>query len=306
MRIFLTGGRGMVGRNFREHPSAAAHEILAPTSEELDLLDANAVEAWIKNHRPDMVVHTAGWVGGILANTQNPVRFLLDNIDMGCNVVRAAHRAGVEKLINLGSSCMYPRNISYPLTEDMILTGELEPTNEGYALAKIAVAKLCEYISRQFPDFAYKTLIPCNIFGRFDHFDPVRSHLIPAIIRKVHEAKVRGHADVEIWGDGTVRREFMYGGDLADAMAEAVERFDSLPPMMNVGLGYDYTVNEYYQAIADSLGFRGQFVYDLTKPVGTTHKLVSVQKQEEWGWKPTHDLASGIRQTYDYFLSIAA
>lgn len=303
MRILLTGAAGMVGRNVAEHPAMADHELLAPRRQQLDLSDAVAVSAYLRDHPVDMVIHAAGKVGGIQANMREPVGFLVDNLDIGRNVIGAARQAGVTRLLNLSSSCMYPRNRMEPLTEDMVLTGELEPTNEGYALAKIVALRLCEYISKQNPEFQYKTLIPCNLYGRFDKFDPSHSHLIPAIIHKVHLAKTQGLDAVEIWGDGTARREFMYAGDLADAILNAVDRFDSLPQVMNIGLGHDHTINEYYEAAARVMGYRGAFVHDTTKPVGMARKLVSVERQSEWGWTARHDLATGIAKTYEYYLA---
>lgn len=305
MLVLLTGGRGMVGRNFLEHPAVTAYNVLAPSSDELDLLDYSAVDAWLQDHRPDLIIHAAGRVGGIQANTADPTRFLLENLDMGRNIVWSAHNNGVKRLINLGSSCMYPRNAINPLKEHMILTGELEPTNEGYALAKIAVARLCEYITRQFSDFSYKTLIPCNIYGRYDSFCTAKSHLLPAIIRKIFEAKSSGSDNVEIWGDGMARREFMYAGDLASALIAAIGRFDSLPQNMNVGLGYDHTINEYYRAVADVVGYKGGFVHDLSKPVGMARKLVSVEQQKNWGWQAQCDLATGIKLSYDYYMGLS-
>ena len=302
LRILLTGGGGMVGRNLLEHPSIGEFEVLAPRSSELDLCDFDAVQAYLRKHQSDMVIHAAGKVGGIQANMREPVGFLMDNLDMGRNIVWAAHQAGIKRLINLGSSCMYPRNHSEPLREEMVLKGELEPTNEGYALAKVVTARLCEYIMREDASFQYKTLIPCNLYGRHDKFDPVHSHLIPAIIHKVYQAKQAGQTSVEIWGDGTARREFMYAGDLADAVLRAIKEFDSLPVLMNVGLGYDYTINEYYQAAADVMGYTGGFVHDLSKPVGMARKLVSVDRQQAWGWNAQSDLRSGIEKTYDFYL----
>ena len=302
MRIMLTGGHGMVGRNFVEHPAARCHEILAPSRSELDLRDFNAVYRYIEKNAPDYVVHAAGRVGGIMANISEPVNFLIDNLDIGRNVVLASRKAGVKRLLNLGSSCMYPRNAPNPLREEMILTGGLEPTNEGYALAKIVVAKLCDYISREDASFQYKTLIPCNIYGRHDTFDPIHSHMIPAAIRKIHEAKLRGAAEVQIWGSGNARREFMYAGDLADCMWRAVERFDTLPPLLNVGVGTDLTVLDYYKAIAHVVGYAGTFVCDITKPEGMMQKLVSVEKLKQWGWSPTTTLEEGLTKTYQFYL----
>lgn len=301
-KILLTGGGGMVGRNLLEHPAIGEFDILAPRSSELDLRDFGAVQAYLQKNQPDMVVHAAGKVGGIQANMREPVGFLMDNLDMGRNIVWAAHQAGVKRLINLGSSCMYPRNHSEPLVEELVLKGELEPTNEGYALAKVVTARLCDYITREDGSFQYKTLIPCNIYGRYDKFDPAHSHLVPAIIHKVHQAKQGGQDTVEIWGDGTARREFMYAGDLADAVLRAITNFDTLPAYMNVGLGHDHTINDYYQAAAEVMGYTGGFVHDLGKPVGMARKLVSVARQQAWGWSARHALRDGIEKTYNYYL----
>jgi GDP-L-fucose synthase len=302
MRILLTGSGGMVGRNVLDHRLIGDFDMLAPRSSELDLRDFQAVHAYLEKHRPGLIIHAAGKVGGIQANIREPVGFLMDNLDMGRNIVWAAHQAGVKKLINLGSSCMYPRNHSEPLVEEMVLKGELEPTNEGYALAKVTTARLCEYIMREDPTFQYKTLIPCNIYGRFDKFDPAHSHLVPAIIHKIHQAKANGEQAVEIWGDGNARREFMYGGDLADAIVRAINTFDSLPATMNVGLGHDYTINQYYEAAAAVMGYTGGFQHDLSKPVGMARKLVSVERQQAWGWTAQHDLREGVEKTYRYYL----
>ncbi len=303
LRILLTGGGGMVGQNLLEHPAIGEFDVLAPRSGELDLRDFNAVQAYLRAHQPDMVIHAAGKVGGIQANMREPVGFLLENLDMGRNIVWAARQAGIKRLLNLGSSCMYPRNHNEPLREELVLKGELEPTNEGYALAKVVTARLCEYIMREDASYQYKTLIPCNLYGRHDKFDPAHSHLIPAIIHKIHQAKQSGQPTVDIWGDGTARREFMYAGDLADAMVRALKEFDSLPSMMNVGLGYDYTINEYYQAAAAVMGYTGSFVHDLSKPVGMARKLVSVGRQQAWGWMARSDLREGIERTYKYYLT---
>lgn len=302
MRIFLTGSRGMVGRNVLEHPRATEHEWLSPSRNELDLCDFSAVRAYLDQHRPDYVIHAAGRVGGIQANIQYPVDFLIENLDMGRNVVLAAKEVGIPRLINLGSSCMYPREGENPLSEKQILTGELEPTNEGYALAKIAVARLCQYINQQYQGFAYKTLIPCNLYGRHDKFDPAASHLVPAVIQKIHDACLSQQDSVEIWGDGQARREFMYAGDLADCIFDALDRFDRLPDVANVGLGYDYSINEYYQTVAEMIGFKGEFWHNLDRPVGMRRKLVDTHLLKEWGWQAKTSLAEGIEKTYQFYL----
>lgn len=302
MRILVTGGGGMVGRNLLEHSSIGNFDVIAPRRSELDLLDFPALQAYLQANKPDMVIHAAGKVGGIQANIREPSDFLLANLDMGRNIVWASRQAGIKRLINLGSSCMYPRIHSEPLKEEMVLKGELEPTNEGYALAKVVTARLCDYIMREDASYQYKTLIPCNVYGRYDKFDPDHSHLLPAIIHKVHQAKQSGKDLVEIWGDGTARREFMYAGDLSDAIARAISNFDTLPNYMNVGLGHDHTINEYYQAVADVTGYAGIFQHNLDKPVGMARKLVSIALQKKWGWSATHELREGIEKTYDYYL----
>lgn len=301
-KVLLTGARGMVGKNVLEHTSSAKWQFLTPSSKELDLTVYADVDTYIAAHKPDFIIHAAGRVGGIQANIAAPVDFLVDNLDMGRNVVMAAHRNNIKRLINLSSSCMYPRNVSTKLTEDMILSGELEPTNEGYALAKITTMRLCQYVAKQNPDFQYKTLIPCNLYGRHDKFSPQHSHLIPAIIHKTHQAMMNNEPEVEIWGDGTARREFMYAGDLADALIRALEHFDTAPSLMNIGLGHDYTINEYYQAVADVIGYRGNFVHNLDKPVGMARKLVDTQKQSSWGWSATTTLNEGIKKSYEFYL----
>lgn len=302
MRIFLTGGNGLVGRNLLEHPWCKELEVLAPSRKEVDLLDYRAVHSYLAANRPDLVIHAAGTVGGIQANMREPVRFLLENLDMGRNVVWGARQAGVKRLINLGSSCMYPREAENPLREEYVLGGPLEPTNEGYALAKITVARLCEYIGREDSEYRYRTLIPCNLYGRWDKFDPTHSHLIAAVIEKVHRAMISGDETVEIWGDGTARREFMYAGDLADCIMEGARRFDELPPLMNVGPGEDHAINDYYQAVADVIGFKGRFVHDLDRPVGMKQKVVAVDRLAAWGWRPGTTLHEGIAKTYRYYL----
>jgi GDP-L-fucose synthase len=302
MRVLITGGSGMVGRNLLEHAGAKNHEVLAPISAQLNLKDSYAVSAYLEEYRPDIIVHSAGKVGGIQANLSHPVAFLLDNLDMGRNLVATAHQAGITRLLNLGSSCMYPRTAPNPLTEDAVLKGELEPTNEGYALAKIAVARLCQYINREFSDFQYKTLIPCNLYGRYDKFDPGHSHLVAAIIDKLHQAGRQGVTRVDIWGDGTARREFMYAGDLADCIWRAVDDFESLPDCMNVGMGSDLTVNDYYQVAAEVIGYQGTFVHDPSKPVGMKQKLVDTRRADEWGWKARTTLREGLRLTYQHYL----
>ena len=304
MRLLLTGGSGMVGRNFLEHPDSSSFDVLSPTSSQLNLLDYNAVENYLLQNKPDIIIHAAGRVGGIQANIRQPVKFLLENLDMGRNVVWAARKAGIKKVINLGSSCMYPRDALNPLKEELVLKGELEPTNEGYALAKITTARLCQYITSEDSNYQYKTLIPCNLYGRWDKFDPTHAHLIPAVIHKIHEAKAQGQNTVTIWGDGTARREFMSATDFASCLIRAVNHFETLPAMMNVGIGRDYTIDEYYKAIAEIVGYKGSFVHDTSKPAGMKQKVVDISKQIVWEWQAKTSLREGITETYKFFLRI--
>ena len=301
--ILLIGSGGMVGQNLLEHPDISSYDILSPRSNELDLRDFEKVENYLLKYKPEMIIHAAGKIGGIQANLREPVSFLVDNLDMGRNVVMGAYKSGIKKLINIGSSCMYPANISEPLTEDMLLSGRLEETNEGYSIAKLATARLCEYVSREDSSFNYKTIIPCNLYGKFDKFKVDCSHLVAAVIHKVHQAKKDDANEVEVWGDGMARREFMYAGDLADALIWSINQFDELPKYMNIGLGVDMTINEYYKEVAKVIGYTGNFAHDETKPVGMIRKLVNTDLQTKLGWQPKTSLEVGLQKTYEFYLN---
>lgn len=303
MKILLTGANGMVGRNILEVSKLYEHEFFTPSSTELNLLDAQSVKQYITEHNPDMVIHAAGIVGGIQANIAKPVKFLVENMQMGLNILTASNACHIKKFLNLSSSCMYPRDAINPLSEDLILKGELEPTNEGYALAKVASTRLCEYMSTENKTLLYKTIIPCNLYGRFDKFDPNHSHMIPAVIRKINEAKINNVAEIDIWGDGEARREFMYAEDLAHFVFYAINNFDQMPQNLNIGLGTDYSINEYYQTIAKVVGYTGKFKHDLTKPVGMKQKLIDDKKLKEFGWHYKIGLEAGIQKTYKFYLS---
>jgi GDP-L-fucose synthase len=301
MKILLTGSNGMVGKNILEHQAASGFDFLTPSSKALNLLDFAAVENYILQHRPDFVIHAAGLVGGIQANIANPVNFLVNNLDMGRNIIMACRNNRIKNFINLASSCMYPRHAENPLGEELILQGELEPTNEGYALAKIISTRLCEYIHREDAFFQYKTVIPSNIYGRHDKFSPQHSHMVPAVIKKIHDAKANNEKKLDIWGDGTARREFMYAGDLADFIFYAINHFENMPQNINVGLGYDYSISDYYLAIAKVVGYEGDFSYDLSKPVGMKQKLIDDSKLKAFGWKHNTNLEEGLKKTYEFF-----
>lgn len=302
--ILITGSTGMVGRNASEMLTEMGYSVLAPTRKELDLIDFTKVERYFKSNKIDVVIHAAGLVGGIQANIEKPYSFLSINAQIALNVINASIECRIEQLINLGSSCMYPKDFQDELTEDLILTGPLETTNEGYAIAKIMASKLCDYAQSEF-GLSYKTLIPCNLYGKHDNFHPNRSHMIPAVIRKVHEAS-KTNATVEIWGTGEARREFMFVEDLIDFIIWSLENYDEVPNLINVGLGFDFSITEYYQSISDIIGFKGEFTHDLTKPEGMKRKLCSIHKQNHLGWKPKHSLEDGLEKTYQYYLKYHA
>lgn len=302
-KILVTGSNGMVGKNIVNFPQSKNYKLLTPTREELNLLDKNQLSLYIKKNSPDIVIHTAGIVGGIQANIKNPMKYLVENTLMGINIITASKEAKIKKLINLSSSCMYPRNAKKPLKESLILRGELEPTNEGYALAKITATRLCEYINKENKNYQYKTIIPCNLYGEYDKFDPEHSHMLPAVIKKIHEAKVNQIESVVIWGDGEARREFMYAEDLADFIYFSIENYDNLPQNINVGLGHDYSINEYYQTIANVIGYKGCFIHDLSKPVGMKQKLMDISLLNSYGWKYKTELKEGIKKTYEFYKS---
>jgi len=292
----------MVGRNFIENKGSKNYHLIAPTRKELNLLEFEKVSSFISKNRIDLIIHAAGRVGGIQANNREPLLFLQDNAEMGKNIVFAAKKQNVKYLINLSSSCVYPKNMEIPLEEDLILTGPLEPTNEGYAIAKIFVQKLCTYINKENIDLKYKTIIPCNLYGKYDDFSLDSGHLLPNIINKIYNAKLNNLDKVIIWGNGSVRREFMYVGDLVDFLYYSIENFFEMPEIMNVGVGKDYSVLDYYKIVAKNFGWNGSFDFDISKPVGQKQKLVSVKKLTKFGWKSKVSLKKGIDETIKYYL----
>ena len=294
MKILVTGAAGMVGRNLLADPRARRHDILAPSRSVLDLTDSVACEAFLMREKPHLVIHLAAVVGGLQAHIEAPATFLADNLAIGLNLLGAARRAAIPQLINLGSSCMYPRDREGALTEDQLLTGPLEPTNEGYALAKLAAWKLTLAFGREAPGRLWRTLIPPNLYGPHDRFGPERSHLVAAAIKKIDDALRSEAGEVEIWGDGTARREFMFAGDLADFIWRFHDRLEELPETLNVGVGVDATVADYYRAVAAASGYRGAFRHDVGRPVGMTRKLLDVAGQTRLGWRPATSLMEGI------------
>ncbi|MGE7752394.1 GDP-L-fucose synthase family protein [Lysinibacillus fusiformis] len=304
MKVLITGASGMVGRNLVSILSKKKYHLLTPPRSQLNLLDYSNIENYLLMEKPDFIIHAAGRVGGIQANISAPLEFYLENLEMGKNLIVAARKAGILRVLNLSSSCIYPPDRENSLVETDLLSGGLEKTNEGYALAKLSIIKLCEYLSLQDKKFEYKTIIPCNLYGRYDKFDESVSHMIPAVIKKIHNAKMQKLNEVEIWGDGTVRREFMYVEDLARLIEKCILEYDNLPQLMNIGLGYDYSINDYYQIIAEIIGYDGEFKYVLDKPVGMKRKLLNVNRMKSFDWVANTTLEDGIRKTYQYFLEL--
>lgn len=302
-KILITGSTGMVGKNVTERFENSSYNLITPSRSELDLCIKKNVEDFIHQTKPDLIIHCAGRVGGIQANMNNHIEAFIENFDMGRNLVMAAYKNNIKNFLNIASSCVYPKNIKGLLKEEMILQGLLEPTNEGYALGKIGVLKLCQYIDNQSENFKYKTLIPCNLYGKYDSFNPEKSHLIPAIIRKIDLAISNNSNQVEIWGDGSARREFMYTEDLADFICQAIKRFEDIPNIINIGLGFDYSIDEYYKFTAEVLNYRGKFIYDKSKPEGMKKKTTDITLQKKFGWNANTSLLEGLKKTYQYYLN---
>lgn len=276
--------------------------VIGVTRNDLDLRDLEAVGELVAKIKPELVVHSAAMVGGIQANVNSPFEFLIDNVRMDSGVIQSCVVAGVENFLYLGSSCMYPKNYRQPLVESDIMAAPLEPTNEAYALAKIAGSKLCAYASNSF-GLNYRTIVPSNLYGPGDNFSPFSSHLLASVIRKVHVAKHSGSENIEVWGSGSVRREFTYVGDLVDWVTSLQGNLAALPQVLNVGTGIDHTVDEYYKEAMKVIGYRVPLIHDLSKPDGNQAKLMdSSQARINYGWNPTTLLPEGIEKTYRWFL----
>jgi GDP-L-fucose synthase len=298
--IFVTGHRGMVGSAIvRRLQAGGYHNLLLRTHAELDLLDQRAVFEFLAEYKPDFIFIAAAKVGGIQANDQYRADFLYQNLVIETNLIHGAHLAGVQRLMFLGSSCIYPRDCPQPIKEEYLLSGPLEATNEPYAIAKIAGVKLCESYQRQYGR-QYVSVMPTNLYGPNDNYDLATSHVLPALIRKAHEAKVRGDAEYVVWGSGTPRREFLYVDDLADACVFLMEMgYDG--PLLNVGTGEDVTIGQLAQTVMDLVGFGGRIVYDRSKPDGTPRKLLDVSRMSSLGWHARTGLREGIVRSHADF-----
>jgi GDP-L-fucose synthase len=303
-RVWVAGHRGLVGSALVRRLAQEDCEILTAGHDSLDLRSPEQVDLWLKNVRPQAVFVAAAKVGGIHANDTQPATFLYDNLMIEANVIEAAYRHGVEKLVFLGSSCIYPRLAPQPIPESALLTGALEPTNEWYAIAKIAGLKLCQAYRRQYgSDFI--SLMPTNLYGPGDNFDLLQSHVVPALIAKAHEAKVSGAASLPVWGSGAPLREFLHVDDAADGIVHAMQHYSGEAPL-NLGSGQEISIGDLARLVCRVTGFTGKIAFDIAKPDGTPRKVVDTSGLNALGWRPSIDLETGLRQTYRWYLDLLA
>lgn len=298
-RVWVAGHRGMVGGATVRRLKSEGCEVITAGRETVDLKRQAEVEAFLSDARPDAIIMAAAKVGGILANDTRPAEFLYDNIMIEANIIAAAHENDVQKFLFLGSSCIYPKFAAQPISEDSLLTGPLEPTNEWYAIAKIAGIKLAQAYRKQYGR-DYISAMPTNLYGPGDNFDLRSSHVMPAIIRKAHEAKIHGAQHITVWGTGQPRREFLHADDCADALVFLLKNYSG-DEHVNVGSGEDITILELTQLVCDVVEFRGEIIHDLTKPDGTPRKLMDANKLRSMGWAPAIALRNGIEETYSWF-----
>jgi GDP-L-fucose synthase len=300
-RVFVAGHRGMVGSAIVRRLGREDCKVLTVSRAEVDLRRQQPVEDWLKAERPDVVIIAAATVGGILANSQRPAEFLYDNLAIASNLIEGAYRIKAAKVLFLGSSCIYPKLAPQPMSEDALLTGPLEPTNEWYAIAKIAGIKLCQAYRKQYgADFI--SAMPTNLYGPGDNFDLTSSHVVPALMRKIDAAKRAGAPNVEIWGSGTPRREFLYVDDLADACVHLLKHYSG-HDQINIGVGEDLTIRELAETLARVVGYAGGFVYDRSKPDGTPRKLMDVSRLGALGWRASTGLEKGLKLSYEWYLA---
>lgn len=302
MKIFIAGHRGMVGSALvREARKRGGYQVLTASRDELDLLDQASVAEWLEDHEPDQVIIAAAKVGGIHANSTYPAEFIYENLAIASNLIEGSRQAGVGRVLFLGSSCIYPKMAPQPMTEDCLLTSPLESTNEAYAIAKIAGLKMCQHYRAQY-GLMYHSAMPTNLYGPGDNYHPENSHVIPAMIRRFHEAKERGDSDVTIWGSGTPRREFLHVDDLAEACFHLLGH-DNPPDWVNLGVGEDLTILNLAKTIAKTVGFEGEIKTDPSKPDGTPRKLLDVSLLNETGWTAKIAFEDGLKGAYQDFLA---
>jgi len=304
IKVYIVGHKGLVGSAIvRRLKKAGYNNLIYKTHKELDLINQQVVKDFFCKERPEWVFLAAAKVGGIMANIKNPSEFLYENLMIECNIINSAYKYGIEKLLFLGSSCIYPRECSQPMKEEYLLNGKLEPTNEGYGLAKIAGLKLCEYYDKQY-NRNFISLVPSNVYGIGDNFNLNNSHVIAALIGRFHKAKVKKLSTIKIWGTGKAKREFLYVDDLADACLYFMQNYNSeeLPPFINIGTGKDVSIKKLAELISDIEGFKGEIVWDISKPDGMPRKVVDTAVAYKLGWQAKTSLEEGVKRTYMWFL----
>lgn len=299
-KVWVAGHRGMVGSALCRRLESEACEVLTAMHQDLDLTRQAEVEAWVMGNKPDAVFLAAARVGGILANDTYPAEFIYENMAIQTNVIHAAHLAGVKKLMFLGSSCIYPKMAPQPMKEDALLTGKLEPTNQWYAIAKIAGIKMCQAYRAQY-NCDYISAMPTNLYGIGDNFDLETSHVVPALIAKAHQAKLSGASEMEVWGTGAVKRELMFVDDMADASVHLMKTYSG-ESHVNIGTGSDVTIKQLAEAVCKAVGFTGALRFDASKPDGTPQKLLDINKLKSLGWENSTSLEDGLAKTYDWYL----
>ena len=298
MRILVTGASGMLGSAITRFSTLADHQVLIPNHRELDLEQELHTYEYLKLHRPDAIFHCAAKVGGISANVANPIEFLTKNIRMDSSLLGAAKELEIQNLIYMGSSCMYPKNLPHAMTESEILSGPLEPTNEGYALAKLVGWKTVQFMASK---LTWRSMILSNLYGPHDHFEPGRSHLLAAIIEKVHRAKETKSETLDMWGDGSAKREFTFVHDVAEFLVGSLNRLNEFPDTLNVGAGIDYPVIEYYKMVSETMDYEGSIIPDISKPTGMQRKLMDISQARNFGWAPKTSIETGILRTVSWY-----
>jgi len=298
MKVLVTGASGMLGSAIARLATHAEHQVLRPNHRELDLEQEIPTLEYLKFHRPDAIFHCAAKVGGISANVANPFDFLTKNIRMDASLLGAAKELEIQNLIYMGSSCMYPKNVPHAMSESEILSGPLEPTNEGYALAKLVGWKTVQFMAKT---FTWRSFILSNLYGPNDHFEPGRSHLLAAIIEKIHKAKISDSKSVDMWGDGSAKREFTFVEDVALFLVQSLERLNDFPDTLNVGAGVDYSVLDYYKLVSQLMNYNGEIVADLSKPTGMNRKLMDITRAQDFGWTPHTNIKTGIQKTVAWY-----
>lgn len=293
-RILITGSSGMLGKNLIKKIN---YKIFTPNRKKLNLLNFNKVKQYIKKNKINFVIHCAAKVGGIQDNVNNQLEYLVENITINKNVIMASYESDIKNFINIGSSCIYPKNIKKKINENLIFKGNFEPTNEGYAISKFLSIKICKFISQK-KGYYYKTLVPTNLYGPNDNYDSEKSHLLAAIIKKLSDAKKNKNKNIEIWGDGKARREFMYVSDLSNAILFAIKNFKKIPSILNIGTGKDFTVENYYKKASKIIFPEAKFYFNREKPSGMKRKLLDVSVSRKLGWKAKVSLKDGIKKTY--------